>query len=192
MHAAGFSPIYPALMSLLIFGGSLEFIVVGMLLSSFYPLSVLVVSLLVQARHLFYGLSMLEKYKDLGWKKFYVIFGLCDESFAINYSTELPDNVDKGWFYFCVTALNHFYWVSGATIGALAGSYISLDLKGIGFVMTSMFVVIFAEQWLKERKRHYGVIGIFISLVSLVLFGADNFMIPAMICILLVLIPKRI
>ena len=91
-----------------------------------------------------------------------------------------------------MTALNHFYWVSGATLGAIAGSYISLDLKGIGFVMTSMFTVIFIEQWLKERKRHYGVIGIFISLVSLVLFGAENFMLPAMLCILLVLIPRRI
>ena len=98
MNTAGFSFVYPMFMSMLIFGGSLEFIAVEMLLSPFAPLQVLIMSLLVQARHLFYGISMLEKYKGMGWKKFYLIFGMCDESFSINYTAEIPEGVDRGWF----------------------------------------------------------------------------------------------
>ena len=109
MNASGFSFVYPMFMSLLIFGGSLEFVAVEMLLSPFAPLSVIVMTLLIQARHLFYGISMLDKYKGMGWKKFYLIFGMCDESFSINCSADIPEDVDKGWFMFFVTLLNQFY-----------------------------------------------------------------------------------
>ena len=134
MHAAGFSFVYPMLMSLLIFGGSLEFVAVEMLLSPFAPVQVLIMTLLIQARHLFYGISMLDKYKGMGWKKGYLIFGMCDETFSINYTAEIPDGVDKGWFFFFVTLLNHFYWFSGATIGGLVGSLLKFDTTGISFV----------------------------------------------------------
>lgn len=100
MNASGFSFVYPMLMSLLIYGGSLEFVAVEMLLSPFAPLQVLIMTLLIQARHLFYGLSMLEKFKGLGWKKYYLIFGMCDETFSINYTARIPEDVDKGWFMF--------------------------------------------------------------------------------------------
>ena len=108
MNASGFSFVYPMLMSLLIFGGSLEFVAVEMLLSPFAPLQVLIMTLLIQARHLFYGISMLDKYKGMGWKKFYLIFGMCDETFSINYTAKIPPDVDRGWFMFFVTLLNHF------------------------------------------------------------------------------------
>ena len=98
MKVSGFSFIYPMLMSLLIFGGSLEFITVEMLLSPFAPLQVFIMALLIQARHLFYGISMLEKFKGTGWKKFFLIFGMCDETFSINYTAKIPEDVDKGWF----------------------------------------------------------------------------------------------
>ena len=133
MNQSGFSFVYPMLMSLLIFGGSLEFIVVSMLLSAFAPLEALTVTLLVQARHLFYGITMLDRFKGMGWKKFYLIFGMCDETFSINYTAEIPDDVDRGWFMFWVTALNHFYWVSGATIGGLVGSMLTFNTEGLGF-----------------------------------------------------------
>ena len=108
MNASGFSFVYPMLMSLLIFSGSLEFVAVEMLLSPFAPLQVLIMTLLIQARHLFYGISMLDKYKGMGWKKFYLIFGMCDETFSINYTAKIPPDVDRGWFMFFVTLLNHF------------------------------------------------------------------------------------
>lgn len=180
MNTAGFSFVYPMCMSILIFGGSLEFIAVEMLLSPFAPVQVLVMTLLVQARHLFYGISMLEKYRGMGWKKFYLIFGMCDESFSINYTAEVPEGVDRGWFYFFVTLLNQLYWVSGAVIGGLVGSLLSFDTDGLSFVMTAMFVVIFMEQWLKEKNHSSAFLGLGASVLCLLVFGPDSFMIPTM------------
>jgi 4-azaleucine resistance transporter AzlC len=187
MNVSGFSFVYPMMMSLIIFGGSLEFVAVEMLLSPFAPVQTLIMTLLIQARHLFYGISMLGKFKDMGWKKFYLIFGMCDETFSINYTAKIPDDVDKGWFMFFVTLLNHLYWVSGATIGGLVGSLIHFDTNGISFVMTAMFVVIFLEQWLKEKHHISAYIGLGASLACLVLFGADSFMIPTMVMIITLL-----
>lgn len=187
MNASGFSFVYPMFMSLLIFGGSLEFVAVEMLLSPFAPLSVIVMTLLIQARHLFYGISMLDKYKGMGWKKFYLIFGMCDESFSINCSAEIPEDVDNGWFMFFVTLLNQFYWVASATTGGLIGSLLKINTDGISFVMTAMFVVIFLDQWLKEDSHISSLIGIIVSAICLICFGADSFMLPTMACILLLL-----
>ena len=191
MHAAGFSFVYPMLMSLLIFGGSLEFVAVEMLLSPFAPVQVLIMTLLIQARHLFYGISMLDKYKGMGWKKGYLIFGMCDETFSINYTAEIPDGVAKGWFFFFVTLLNHFYWFSGATIGGLVGSLLKFDTTGISFVMTAMFTVIFLNQWEKDRQHYSALIGLAAPLACLVFFGSGSFLLPSMGCILILLLALR-
>ena len=187
MRVKGFSFVYPLLMSMTIFGGSLEFIAVSMLLSTFAPLQTFLVALVIQLRHLFYGVSMLEKYKGTGWKKPYLIFGMCDVSFSINYSTEIPEDIDKGWFYFFVTLLNQIYWVTGATIGGLLGNLITFNTEGLSFVMTAMFVVIFLDRWLKEKQHISSVIGLGVSLLCLVIFGKDSFIIPTMICIVVML-----
>lgn len=184
MNVSGFSFLYPMVMSLTIFGGSLEFVAVDMLLSPFAPVQVLIMTLMIQARHLFYGIAMLDKFKGMGRKKFYLIFGMCDESFSINYSARIPESVDRGWFMFFVTLFNHFYWFFGATIGGILGSVISFDTEGLDFVMTAMFVVIFLEQWLKEEKHYTAIIGTAASALCLMTFGADSFMIPTMFCIL--------
>ena len=191
MNASGFSFVYPMLMSFFIFGGSLEFVAAEMLLSPFAPLQVFLMALLIQARHLFYGISMLDKFKGTGWKKFSLIYGMCDESFSINYSAKIPEDVDKGWFMLFVTWLNRFYWVSGATIGGLVGSLFKFDTSGIGFVMTAMFVVIFLDQWLKEKSHASSLIGIGVSVLCLVIFGPDSFMLPTMAAIILILTAAR-
>lgn len=191
MHVSGFSFIYPCLMALTIFGGSLEFVAVSMLLSPFAPLTTLLVALMIQARHLFYGIAMLDKFKGLGWKRYYLIFGLCDETFSINYTAKIPPDVDRGWFMFWVTALNQFYWVSGSTLGGLLGGLITFNTEGLDFVLTAMFVVIFLEQWLKEKKHYTALIGLGVSALCLVLFGADRFLIPSMCGILLLLVGLR-
>jgi 4-azaleucine resistance transporter AzlC len=188
MNVAGFSFWYPMLMSFFIFGGSLEFVAVTMLTSSFAPLQVLIMTLLIQARHLFYGISMLEHFKGLGWKRCYLIFGLCDETFSINYTAKIPEGIDRGWFMFFVTLLNHFYWVSGATMGGVLGSMLTFDMEGLDFVMTVMFVVIFMEQWAKERKHYTAFICIGTAFACLVVFGATSFMLPTMGCILFLLL----
>lgn len=191
MNVNGFSFIYPMLTSLLVYGGSLEFVIVEMLLSPFAPLQTFIIALLLQARHIFYGISMLERYKGLGWKKFYLIFAMCDETFSVNYSAKIPEDVDKGWFMFFVTLLDQFYWCASATLGGLVGSLLSFDTTGISFVMTAMFVVIFIEQWLKEDNHVSSLIGILGALSCLLIFGPNSFMLPTMIAIILSLILFR-
>ena len=191
MNVSGFSFLYPCLTSLLILGGSLEFVAVTMLLAPFAPLQTLLMTLLIQARHLFYGISMLDKFKGLGWKRYYLIFGMCDESFSINYTAEVPKDVDKGWFMFFVTFLNHMYWFTGATIGGLLGNLIHFNTEGLDFVMTAMFVVIFLEQWMKEKKYYTALIGLGTALACRLFFSANSFMIPTMACILICLTAFR-
>lgn len=191
MRVNGFCFVYPLLMSMFIFGGSLEFVAGSMLMSSFAPLQTFLVSLVIQARYLFYGVSMLEKYKGTGWKKPYLIFGMCDESFSINCSAEIPADVDRGWFMFFVTLLNRLYWITGSTLGGLLGNLIHFNTEGLSFVMTAMFAVIFLDQWLKEKQHISSVIGIGISLVCLIVFGKDSFMIPTMLCIVVLLTAFR-
>ena len=191
MNVSGFSFWYPLIMSITIFGGSIEFVAVSMLLAPYAPLQVFLSTLLIQARHLFYGISMLDKLKGMGWKKPYLIFGMCDETFSINYTAEIPDGVDKGWFYFFVTLLNHLYWICGSLLGGVLGNLIKFSTQGLDFVMTAMFVVIFIDQWLKEKRHISQWIGLVASVACLLIFGADNFLIPTMICVLAALTAFR-
>ena len=187
MNQSGFKFYYPMFMSFIIFAGSVEFATVSWLLGSFDPVNIFFLTLMINARHLFYGLSMLEKYNIPGWKKLYLIYGMCDESFSINATVDVPKDIDNGWFMFFVTMLNQIYWVAGATIGGIFGSFIPFDTKGIEFVMTALFMVIFLENWLKEKDHSASVIGLFISFICLIIFKGTNFIIPSMIIILSVL-----
>ena len=134
---------------------------------------------------------MLDKWKGIGWKKFYLIFGMCDESFSINYTAKIPEDVDKGWFMFFVTLLNHMYWFTGATLGGIFGSLISFNTEGLDFVMTAMFVVIFLEQWMKEKDHTSALLGIGLSALCVVVFGPENFLVPAMAAIVVMLTVLR-
>ena len=183
MNLSGFSPLYPMLMSLTIFAGSMEFVTVDLLLGAFDPLRALLLALMVNARHLFYGISMLDKYKNVGKKRWYLIFGMCDEAFSINCTADIPLGIDRGWFYFFVTLFTHMYWVAGATLGGLLGSLLSFELEGLDFVMTALLVVIFLDNWLKEKSHISSVLGVALSLICLILFGSGDFIIPAMLMI---------
>ena len=187
MNVSGFSFWYPMIMSLTIFAGSVEFVAVNILLGSFNPIQALAMTVMINARHLFYGLSMLDKYRGTGFKKLYLIFGMCDESFSINYTADIPKDVDRGWFMFFVTALNHLYWFTGATLGGIFGSLINFSTEGLEFVMTAMFAVIFLESWMKEKRRASALIGISISALCLIAFGSEDFIIPAMLAMIGVL-----
>lgn len=191
MNASGFSALYPMIMSMTIFAGSMEFVAAGLLLGPFDPLKALLMTLMINARHLFYGISLLDKYRIPGPKRFYLIFGMCDESFSINYSAGIPDGVDKGWFMFFVTLLNHLYWVLGSTLGGLFGPLVQFNTRGLEFVMTALFVVIFMDQWMKEKEHQSALLGLCISLVCLIAFGGGSFIIPAMALILAALTALR-
>ena len=179
----GFSPWYPILTSLTVFAGSMEFVLVTLLLAPFNPLYAFFMALMINARHLFYGLSMLEKYKNTGLKKLYLIFGMCDESFAINVSTKIPEGVDKGWFMTFVTILNHSYWVTGSTLGAFIGSQLTINTKGLEFVLTALFIAIFVSQWQGTENHTPALVGLVIPTLCLLLFGASKFIVPAMLLI---------
>ena len=191
MHAAGFPFYYPMVMSLVIFAGSMEFVAVNLLLAPFQPLEVFLLTLMVNARHLFYGIAMLERYKGLGLKKLYLIFGMCDESFSINCTAQPPEGVDRGWFYCFVTLLDHCYWFLGATLGGVFGALLPVNTEGLDFVMTAMFVVIFLEQWKKDTRHFSALLGLGASAVCLALWGPDGFMLPAMLSILACLLLLR-
>ena len=184
----GFSPWYPFFTSMLVFAGSMEFVLVGMLLSAFNPWYCYLMTLMVNSRHLFYGLSMLEKFKDTGWKKIYLIFGMCDESFAINVSTSPPEGVDKGWFMTFVTLLNQIYWVVGSTIGGIMGSSIKINTQGLDFALVALFVAIFVSQWQNCTNHYPAIIGILLPLGCLVILGPQSFVPPAMLLMLILFI----
>lgn len=191
MNASGFSFIYPLLISITVFAGSLQFVLVNLLVGAFDPVQAITVTLLLGARHLFYGISMLDKYKGTGKKKLYLIFAMCDESFSINCTAKISDGVDKGWYMFFVSLLNQFYWVAASALGGLFGSLLNISPEGLDFVMTAMFVVIFLNQLLSEKNHIASLSGLGLSLVCLLIFGADNFIIPAMLLILAALAAFR-
>lgn len=187
MNVSGFGFWYPLLISILVFAGSMQFVAVDILLAAFHPLQAFLLTLMVNARHLFYGISMLEKYRDTGKKKLFLIFGLCDETFSINYSAAIPPDVDKSLFLTFVTLLDYLYWVIASTVGGILGSLVHFSTEGLDFVMTAMFTVIFLEQWLKDRFHISEMTGVLLSVICLLVFGADDFILPAMATILLTL-----
>ena len=191
MNANGFSWIYPFLMAIVIYGGSLEFVAVSMLMSHFAPVQTFFMALMIQARHLFYGLAMLEKYNGLRHHKFYLIYALTDETFAVARSKVLPDHIDANRYYFALSLFDHLYWIFGAAAGGIFGSFLPFDLTGLDFMMTAMFTVIFLNAYRQERSHLSSLIGLGASLGCLILFGADHFIIPSMCVILVFLIVFR-
>lgn len=191
MHELGFSFLYPMLMAMVVYAGSAEFLLGNMLLGSFHPLQTFLMILMVNARHLFYGLAMLERYRGLGWKKFFLIFGMSDETFALTSSTTVPDGTDRGWYLLWLTWLDETYWVAGATIGGLVGPLLTFDLRGLDFVLTAMFTAIFADNWMREDGHVSSLSGLFVCGLALVVFGPDRFIIPSMVVILVFLTLMR-
>lgn len=185
MDSKGISLIWIILSSVFIYAGSMQFVTVGMLAAGFDPVYAFLMTLLVNARHIFYGISMLKTYRGLGKLKPYLIFSLTDETFSILCSAKVPDNVERKWFYFFVSFLDHMYWITGSIIGGILGSLLTFDTKGIDFVLTALFVVILIDQWRSATNHLPAIIGIVISILCLLLFGSRYFIIASMIFILL-------
>lgn len=180
----GLTPLITSLMSLFIYAGSMQFAAVNVLQASFNPIGAFILTLMVNARHAFYGITMLKPYSQMDWKKIYAIFGLTDETFSLTASLEIPDSIDKNWVYFLITGLNQFYWVAGTLIGIFLSNLITFSTEGIEFVLTALFVTIFVEQWLSTDDHTSALVGLASATLSLVLFGTENFLIPAMIGII--------
>lgn len=187
MDAKGYGLVWTFLMSAVAFCGSMQFAAITLLAGVFSPVQALLLSLMVNARHLFYGISMLDRYRGMGKIKPFLIYTLCDETFSIVCSKEPSKAADGKWFYFFISLFDYLYWIAGSVIGSFLGGLVSFDTKGLDFVLTALFVVIFTEQWLESKNHFSALAGIAASAACLVLFGAEGFLIPAMILILVVL-----
>ena len=187
MSSRGYGILWTFLMSTFVFAGSAQYVALTFLTTVFNPLYAFLITLMLNARHLFYGISMLHKYENTGRAKPYLIFALTDETFSIVHSVEVPQDISPTRFYLTISVLNQAYWVMGSVAGGIVGSMISFNTKGLDFVLTALFVVIFTEHWKTKKNRLPEIIGIAASLLCLFIFGAENFIIPAMVLILLIL-----
>lgn len=187
MQTKGYGVLWAFLMSAIAFCGSMQFVAITLLTTAFNPIQAFLLSIMVNARHLFYGLSMLSKYKGLGKIRAFLIYTLCDETFSIACSVELEQGVNRKYFYFFISLLDYCYWVTGTVLGSLIGNLIKFNTEGLDFVLTALFIVLFLEQWKKSENRWSGVIGIMCTATALFVVGQENFVIPAMIMILFVL-----
>lgn len=195
MLSKGFSFLWTPAMSLFIYAGSMQFAAISLLSEGASFLTVGLTTFLVNARHIFYGISMVEEYRDLGRKKPYLIFTLTDETYSLVVSggKDLPPEDRKCW-YFLVSLLDHIWWVSGSLLGAIAGSLIKINTKGLDFALTALFVSIFVDQWIScKGKEHFpALVGLGAATLCLLIFGPESFLIPSMLLIFaLLFIPKK-
>jgi len=174
ISGAGYHWSYALLMSIFVYAGSVQFIAVALLSAGAGLTEFLIITLLINLRHSFYGLSMLEKFSAAGKIKTYLIFALTDETYALLTTTELPGNVPKNKFYFFIAVLNHFYWITGSMLGAVLGSVIDLDLEGMSFVLTALFMVLTIEQYYHSSTRFPFIVAVLAGGISLVLFSSEN------------------
>lgn len=191
MSANGYGPLWSFLMSAIAFCGSMQFVAASLLVTSFDPIGAFCMAVMVNARHLFYGLSLLKKYKGAGKLKFFLIYWLCDETFSINYSIEPPQEVEPRWFYFAISLINYVYWIVCSVLGGIIGHWINFNTKGIDFSLTALFIVIFLNGWKESQNKLPGIMGIMCSVISIMIFGASRFIIPSMIMLLVGLMLGR-
>ena len=188
MKVNGFGLVWTVAVSLFVYAGSLQYAGVSLLAAAVHPLYALAMSLMINARHLFYGLSVLDKYRNIKGCKPYLIFALTDETFSVICNEEPPEGMDKASVYFWISFLDQIYWVAGSVLGCLAGGILRFNTEGLDFALTALFVVIFTDQWITKKDHRPALTGLLVSAVCLAVFGADAFIIPAMVGILAVIV----
>ena len=181
LESNGYSFIWAFFMSIFIYAGSMQYVAIDLLASGASLISTAIMTLMIQVRHLFYGLSIIDKYKDTGKKKLLLIHELTDETYSVVCSGGVPEGVDRKKYYFCVSLLNQLYWIAGGVAGALLGSVLPFDTTGIDFSMTALFLVVMTEQWKASRDHTPALVGLGVSLVCLLIFGSSDFLIPSMV-----------
>lgn len=185
---SGYGVIWSIAMSSFIYAGSMQYVTVSLLTSGASLITAALTTLMVNARHLFYGITMIEPYKKAGPTKPYLIFGLTDETYSLVCSGSTPGNVDFHKYAFFVTLFNQLYWIIGSIIGSILGNLLTFNFKGIEFAMTALFITVFVEQWKKTKNHFPALTGLFVSILCLIIFGKDAFLIPSMIIICFVLL----
>lgn len=191
LSTRGFSAIWALFMSITMFGGSMQYAAVDILADGVSLLSAAITTLIINARHLFYGISLVDKYKGTGLKKVYLIHALTDETYSLVCSDDLTKGVEnRHFYYFLVSVLDHCYWIMGCTLGAVFGTNVTFNSEGIDFVLTALFLTIFVEQWLSSKDHTSAIIGVVSAVVCTAIFH-ENMLIPTMIVILIALTVLR-
>lgn len=183
LHSKGYGILWAAAMSIFIYAGSMQYLAVDLLSGGASLITAAITTLMVNARHLFYGISMIDKYKGCGWRKPYLIFALTDETYSLNCGGAPEDVSDSKTYFFLVSLFNQCYWVTGSMLGVLVGSILPVSTEGIDFALTALFVTVFVEQWKSTGDHIPAMIGVLASVLCLLLFGTGNFLIPAMVLI---------
>ena len=191
LESKGYGVLWAIAMSVFIYAGSMQYVVINLITGGASLIATALMTLMVNARHLFYGISMLDKYKNTGKYKPYLIFALTDETYSLVCSGTIPEGVDRNKYYFLVSLFNQFYWVLGSVMGSVVGSVLNFNTAGIDFSMTALFLVVFVEQWKSTKDHASAITGVAASVVCLLIFGAGNFVIPAMISITVILLLMR-
>ena len=191
MQQNGFGTLWAGAMSLFIYAGSMQYVAIPLLTSGASLLTAAMTAFVVNARHLFYGISMVDAYKGMGKKKPYLIFGLTDETYSLVSQLQIPEDVNPGKYCFLVTLFDHIYWVSGTILGSLTGSLLPINYEGVDFALTALFVTIFVEQWLSTKNHGPAVVGVAATVICLIVFGSDVFLIPSMVIIAVSLLMMR-
>lgn len=182
---SGYNLLWAILMSTVVYAGSMQFIAINLLTGGTGFVEIALMTLFVNFRHLFYGLSFIDKFKDMGKKKTYMIYSLTDETYSLLCSVKAPEGINNSLFLFCISFLNQIYWIIGTIIGSAVGSLIKFNTKGIDFAMTALFVVIFIDQWSSYKTHIPVIIGILSTIISLLIFGPNNLVLPSMILIVI-------
>lgn len=193
LETKGYGVGWALLMSCFIYAGSMQYVTVNLLTSGASLISAALMTLMVNARHLFYGISMIERYRDTKPYKPYLIFALTDETYSVVCSGTVPDGVDEKKYFFLVSLFSQCYWIIGSVIGSLLGTVLNFNSTGIDFSMTALFLVVFVEQWRSTKNHTSAIVGVAASLICLLIFGTDQFLIPSMlsITVLLTLLRKK-
>ena len=188
MKTRGYGIIWSLAMSAFIYAGSMQYVAIDLLTGGASLITTAITTLMVNARHLFYGISMLDRYRQTGPAKPYLIFALTDETYSLvcQENAHIPPEQKNGYYLF-VSLFNHLYWIAGSVMGAVVGSLVRFNSEGIDFALTALFVTVFLEQWLGSRKHTPALIGVGVSVICLLIFGSDRFLIPAMLVIALAL-----
>ena len=187
----GYSFLWAILMSLLVYAGSGQYLAVNFFVPGISFLQVIFLTFMVNVRHIFYGISLLERFNKMGKARWYMIFGLTDETYSLLCTTKVPAGVDESKFLFAISIMNQSYWILGSTIGGIAGAVLPINSEGIDFAMTALFVVIFVEQWMERNNRIPAMIGVLVAIAGVLVFGPNNFVLPAMLAIVALLFIGR-
>lgn len=191
LESHGYGLLWSLAMAVFIYAGSMQYVAINLITGGASLITTALTTLMVNARHLFYGISMVDKYKNTGKRKPYLIFALTDETYSLLCSEDDEPNEDTGRYQFAVSVINHIYWITGCALGSIIGSAITFNTAGIDFCMTALFVTIFVEQWLSFKQHIPAIIGLACTVGCLLIFGADTFLIPSMLLIAALLLIFR-